>query len=232
MQCGKFVQTFLWEIVMEKENLSVEAEKTNADETGKKIIKIAQAPVRLLLLKIVLAAVLLCALGAGAYFGWKKITEIKLAKKYMRIERQLVLCRELVTVKLRYSEIVSIKKSGALGVAKSYSIVKYSGVARAGIADVSKIAPTVSRDGKSVSLTLPKSELLGNEIASQEIFDEKRSIFVPITMKEIFDGIEESRAGAAERLVAEGLLDDADAQAQAVLRASMTALGFENVAIR
>ena len=51
-------------------------------------------------------------------------------------------------------------------------------------------------------------------------------------MKEIFDGIEESRASAAERLVAEGLLDDADAQAQAVLRASMTALGFENVAIR
>ncbi|WP_315602575.1 DUF4230 domain-containing protein [Treponema socranskii] len=217
---------------MEKKNLSVEAEKTNADETGKKSIKAARFPLRLLLLKIVLAAVLLCALGAGAYFGWKKITEIKLAKKYMRIERQLVLCRELVTVKLRYSEIVSIKKSGALGVAKSYSIVKYSGVARAGIADVSKIASTVSKDGKSVSLTLPKSELLGNEIASQEIFDEKRSIFVPITMKEIFDGIEESRASAAERLVAEGLLDDADAQAQAVLRASMTALGFENVAIR
>ena len=96
---------------MEKENLSVEAEKTNAQSVGKKIIKIAQAPVRLLLLKIVLAAVLLCALGAGAYFGWKKITEIKLAKKYMRIERQLVLCRELVTVKLRYSEIVSIKKA-------------------------------------------------------------------------------------------------------------------------
>jgi len=52
MQCGKFVQTFLWEIVMEKENLSVEAEKTNAQSVGKKIIKIAQAPVRLLLLKI------------------------------------------------------------------------------------------------------------------------------------------------------------------------------------
>ena len=51
---------------MEKENLSVEAEKTNADETGKKSIKAARSPLRLLLLKIVLAAVLLCALGAGA----------------------------------------------------------------------------------------------------------------------------------------------------------------------
>ena len=217
---------------MEQENLSVEAKKMNAGEAGKRIIKAARAPVRRLLLKIVLAALLLCALGAGAYFGAKKISAVKLAKKYMRIERQLVLCRELVTVKLRYSEIVSIKKSGALGVAKSYSIVKYSGIARAGIADVSKITATVSKDGKSVSLTLPKSELLGNEIASQEVFDEKRSIFVPITMKEIFDGIEESRASAAERLVSEGLLEDADAQAQTVLRASMTALGFENVAIR
>ena len=217
---------------MKEERTSVEEKKRTAQSAAKKIIKAAQVPVRRLLLKIIFAALLLGALGVGAYFGRKKITEVKLAKKYMRIERQLVLCRELVTVKLRYSEIVSIKKRSALGVAKSYSIVKYSGVARAGIADVSKIAATVSKDGKSVSISLPKSELLGNEIASQEIFDEKRSIFVPITMKEIFDGIEESRASAAERLVAEGLLDDADAQAQAVLRASMTALGFENVAIR
>ena len=217
---------------MKEERTSVEEKKRTAQSAAKKIIKAAQVPVRRLLLKIILAALLLCALGAGAYFGRKKITEIKLTKKYMRIERQLVLCRELVTVKLRYSEIVSIKKRSALGVAKSYSIVKYSGVARAGIADVSKIAATVSKDGKSVSISLPKSELLGNEIASQEIFDEKRSIFVPITMKEIFDGIEESRASAAERLVAEGLLDDADAQAKAVILASMSALGFENVAIR
>ena len=223
---------FLREIDMKEERTSVEEKKRTAQNEAKKIIKAVQVPVRRLLLKIIFAALLLCALGAGAYFGRKKITEIKLAKKYMRIERQLVLCRELVTVKLRYSEIVSIKKSGALGVAKSYSIVKYSGVARAGIADVSKIAAIVSKDGKSVSISLPKSELLGNEIASQEIFDEKRSIFVPITMKEIFDGIEESRASAAERLVAEGLLDDADVQARAVLRASMTALGFENVTIR
>jgi len=223
---------FLWEIDMKEEHTSVEEKKRTAQSAAKKIIKATQVPVRRLLLKIIFAALLLGALGVGAYFGRKKITEVKLAKKYMRIERQLVLCRELVTVKLRYSEIVSIKKRSALGVAKSYSIVKYSGVARAGIADVSKIAATVSKDGKSVSISLPKSELLGNEIASQEIFDEKRSIFVPITMKEIFDGIEESRASAGERLVAEGLLDDADAQAQAVLRASMTALGFENVAIR
>ena len=217
---------------MKEERTSVEEKKRTAQSAAKKIIKAAQVPVRRLLLKIIFAALLLGALGVGAYFGRKKITEVKLAKKYMRIERQLVLCRELVTVKLRYSEIVSIKKTGALGVAKSYSIVKYSGVARAGIADVSKIAAIVSKDGKSVSISLPKSELLGNEIASQDIFDEKRSIFVPITMKEIFDGIEESRASAAERLVAEGLLDDADTQAKAVILASMSALGFENVAIR
>ena len=217
---------------MKEERTSVEEKKRTAQSAAKKIIKAAQVPVRRLLLKIILAALLLCALGAGAYFGRKKIFEIRLTKKYMRIERQLVLCRELVTVKVRYSEIVSIKKSGALGVAKSYSIVKYSGVARAGIADITKIKATVSKDGKSVSISLPKSELLGNEIASQEIFDEKRSIFVPITMKEIFDGIEESRASAAERLVAEGLLDDADTQAKAVILASMSALGFENVTIR
>ena len=223
---------FLWEIDMKEERTSVEEKKRTAQSAAKKIIKAAQVPVRRLLLKIIFAALLLGALGVGAYFGRKKITEVKLAKKYMRIERQFVLCRELVTVKLRYSEIVSIKKRSALGVAKSYSIVKYSGVARAGIADVSKIAATVSKDGKSVSISLPKSELLGNEIAFQEIFDEKRSIFVPITMKEIFDGIEESRASAGERLVAEGLLDDADAQAKAVILASMSALGFENVAIR
>ena len=121
---------FLREIDMKEERTSVEEKKRTAQSAAKKIIKAAQVPVRRLLLKIIFAALLLGALGVGAYFGRKKITEVKLAKKYMRIERQLVLCRELVTVKLRYSEIVSIKKRSALGVAKSYSIVKYSGVAR------------------------------------------------------------------------------------------------------
>lgn len=181
---------------------------------------------------IIIASVLvvLVALGVSAWFGIRKFAAVKYETKVALVSKQLSYCQELVTAKTRYSDIITLKKS--MGFAKSYSIVKYSGILRAGIADFTDISYDVKTDGKTIVLKLPKAELLGNELTSMEVFDEKQSIFVPITTQEIFDEIEAARQSTVEELVDEGLLEEAEEYAKKIITQHMKALGFENVDIR
>ncbi|MBP3710360.1 MAG: DUF4230 domain-containing protein [Treponema sp.] len=213
-------------------NTSETREKSRGERAGKKIVKAVAQPMQYLFLKILGIVIAVCALGAFCYFGWQKLTHVRIEKKYEMAERQLVRCQELVTLKMRYSDVASIKKSAALGLAKSYSIVKFTGVVRVGIADISKSKIVVSADGKTVTVTLPKSEILGNDIESMTVFDEKGSIFVPIKTQEIFENIDEARKSASDNLLAGGVLSDADVQAEVAVRAMLQTLGFKTVVIK
>lgn len=147
------------------------------------------------------------------------------------VSQQLLSVQELITQKYRYSDIITLKKS--LGFSRSYSIVKFTGIVRAGIEDVSKITFKISDSskGKVIKLKVPKSEILGNEIIDQSVFDEKRSVFVPITTQEIFDEIDLVRTNIAEEIVGEGFLEEADSQAQKTITQMMYSLGFDLVEI-
>ena len=175
---------------------------------------------------VVISLVLLC----GAYFGLKRFTLVKTENKLALVDRQLSFCQELVTAKYRYSDIITLKK--ASGFAKSYSIIKYTGLIRAGISDITDISYSVSLDGKTITLTVPPAEVLGNEIVSQGVFDEKQSIFVPISTQEVFDEIEKAKAEALEEMIAEGVLDEARDYSIRIITQFMLALGFEEVKIR
>lgn len=174
---------------------------------------------------LILAAASFC----GIYFGVRRYTKVRLEKKYVMVDRQLSLCQELVTAKYRYSDIITIKKSA--GFSKSYSIVKYTGIIRAGLADVMEVYYSISPDRKSVYLEIPKTEILGNEIVTQEVFDEKQSIFVPITTQEIFAEIQEAKNQAAEDMIAEGILKEARDYAVKIISQAMYACGFEQVVV-
>ncbi len=176
----------------------------------------------------IVTILLLCAIFVGGgYFTLKKFTKVESQSKSALVEKQLFYCQEFVTAKYRYSDIVSLKKSS--GFAKSYSIVKYTGILRVGIADMTDISYSLSIDGKKVHLKVPPAEILGNDLVSQEVFDEKQSIFVPITTQEIFDEIEEARDLAAEDMVTEGILDEAREYAIRILTQFMLSAGFEEV---
>ena len=165
----------------------------------------------------------------AAYVGWTKISKPTVENKYLIVDQQLSFCQELVTLKYRYSDIVSIKKSAAFS--SSHSIVKYSGIIRAGIADITYVDFNISPDGKTLRITLPDAEILGNEIVSQEVFDEKQSIFVPITFQEVMDQIENSKKEALEEIIADGVLDDAKEYAKKIVKQIMLAAGFEEVLV-
>lgn len=185
------------------------------------------AKVVLRIVTILVIAVILLAVG---YFGYKKLTFVKSENKTALVDRQLSFCQELVTEKYRYSDIITLKK--ASGFARSYSIIKYTGLIRAGIADFTDISYSISLDGKTIMLNIPPAEILGNEVVSQSVFDEKHSIFVPISTQEIFDEIERAKAEAVEDMIAEGVLDDAREYAVRIITQFMLALGFEEVRIK
>ena len=186
--------------------------------------------IKKIVIKIILVIVLLLAALCGSYIGFRRFGTVKTESKLALVDKQLSFCQELVTAKYRYSDIITLKKTS--GFAKSYSIIKYTGVIRAGIADITDVSYSVSLDGKSITLSVPAAEVLGNEIVSQSVFDEKQSIFVPISTQEIFDEIERAKAEALEDMIAEGVLEEARDYTVRVITQFMLALGFEEVKIK
>ena len=183
-----------------------------------------------IILRLVTIVMIAGILAVGGWFGLKKFTAVKYENKLALVDKQLSYCQELVTAKYRYSDIITLKKTS--GWAKSYSIIKYTGVVRAGLADITDVSYSVSIDGKTISLKVPEAEILGNEIVSQSVFDEKQSIFVPISTQDIFDEIDRAKAEALEDMISEGVLDEAREYSVRIIRQFMLALGFEEVVIK
>ena len=182
-----------------------------------------------ILTKIIIILILLIVLlGGGYYITSKKLTpktEVNIAV----VMNQLSYCQELVTAKYHYSDIISIKKSVMLS--KSLSIIKYSGIIRIGISDITQSDIDVYNEGKAVRIKLPDVEILGNDLTSQEVFDENHSIFVPITLDDVFSEIERAKDNTLEELVDDGVLNEARENAKKVVQQIMLAAGFEEVIV-
>ncbi len=173
--------------------------------------------------------------GASLFFcvryGLEKFKETVLEKKHAMVERQLLDCAELVTCKMHYSDIITMKKKGAFGNTKSFAIIRYKGILRAGLKDVSKIKFYITDEGKKIRIRVPAAELLGNDILYQEIFDEQQSLFKRITAQEMFSEIENAREEAAMEIIEEGFLDEADSRVDEVLIQMMHNMGFTEIKI-
>ncbi len=184
-----------------------------------------------ILLKITLILILAIAAGIGGFYGFNKISEIKTEKRVALATAEMQKCAELISVKNYYSDIVSIKKTRIAGLAKSFSIVRYEGILRAGIADLSLCDVKVSQNGKKVEIVIPECEVLGNDISDIEVFDEDRSIFVSVTMKEMVDEINLSRESSKEKLIEAGILEEARQQAIMIIKNIFRAAGFSDVRV-
>ncbi len=182
-----------------------------------------------ILTKIIIILILIMIILGAGYFVFTKKLQPQKEVNLLVVQNQLVYCQELVTLKYRYSDILSIKKSVALS--KSFSIIKYSGVVRIGIPDVTLSDIELYNEGKGVKIKLPDVEVLGNDITSQEVFDESHSIFVPITLDDVFVEIERSKNATLEELLDEGIMNEARENAKKVIQQIMMAAGFEEVIV-
>ncbi|MBB5226395.1 DUF4230 domain-containing protein [Treponema ruminis] len=201
-------------------------------EKEAKILNLLTKSVCKILTKIILILALLAALFFGGKFSWQKLGEIKTEKSSAIVFRELEKCAELVTVKNTYSDIISIKKTRIAGFAKTFSIVKYSGVIRGGISDISKSQVKVSDRGRSVKVILPALEVLSNDISSIEVFDESKSIFVSISIKEIMEEIRHNQDTASIQILETGFLKEGESQTIKIIESILYAAGFKEVEVR
>ncbi|MBR5965323.1 MAG: DUF4230 domain-containing protein [Treponema sp.] len=183
--------------------------------------------------KVVLRVVTIVLVAAAAFlfaaFAFNKLQKVRVQNKRAAVERELAECAELVLYKMRYSDIITIKKRGAI--AKAFTIVRYSGVLRAGIENIRDCQIEISSNGKDLRVLIPPTVLLGNDIQSQEVFDEQQRLFTRISAQEIFDQIDAAKQEAADEILAQGLLDDADARAKQVISSLLRPLGFSTVTV-
>lgn len=209
--------------------------KKSADNSKKsgpgKTLKLLSKFINKILFKIILILALLCALFFGGKFSWQKLGEIKAEKSSAIVFRELEKCAELVTVKNSYSDIISIKKTRIAGFAKSFSIIKYTGVIRGGIKDISKAQVKISERGKKARVILPKMEVLSNDISSIEVFDESKSIFVSISVKEIMEEIRFNQETASTEILETGFLSEAESHAAKIFESILYASGFKEVEV-
>ena len=168
----------------------------------------------------------------GAYYGWKKFTKIQIERKYSTISSQIQEVAELTAIKYTYNDVVSIKKSAVGGMSKAYSIVKYTGIIRVGIRDVSDIGINISPDGNSVSVKVPRSEILENALLSQEVFDEKDGVFVGVNTKEVMEEIKRAMEGQLASIKESGIEKDADKKVKSLLESMIKGAGYDSVSVK
>lgn len=175
------------------------------------------------------AGVWLLARGAGG--AWDSLSRERAEKRRALATSSVRLCGELTAVKNDYSGIVSVKKSRIAGLARSYAIVRYEAVLRAGVRDITDARVEVSDDGSSVRVVLPRCEVLENSITDIDIFDESQSVFVSVTTGDILSEVRRSRDETQAAQVEAGILREAESQSARVVTAVLTAAGFGRVEV-
>lgn len=170
-------------------------------------------------------AVLLIALLVAAFFAYRYFTKEPEEQPPVInadiVTKQLLEVQELVTVEYRYTNMGVFEDQKdfygwSVPLTKKSFIVSYDGIIKAGV-DLSGLNVQVS--GNTVSVTIPKAEIMSHEIVedSVEIFDEKDNIFNPIKIED-YAGFTQDQKGKIELKVQEdGLLDQAYQRAQSTI---------------
>jgi len=99
-------------------------------------------------------------------------------------------------------------------------LVMYDGEIKAGI-NFSGITVDVNQDERIITVALPKSTVLNNNIPQEaiEVLEVKNSLFNEISFDDYNDFIASQKPAAEQKAIELGLLDDADREAQAIVRA-------------
>lgn len=98
-------------------------------------------------------------------------------------------------------------------------VYSYDGVVKAGI-DFTSIEVEKDDLKKTITVTLPASEILDCSIDPEtfELYDEKNSVFNPVSITDYNDSLEEMAEAAREDALAKGVLERADSNAQILIK--------------
>lgn len=167
---------------------------------------------------IALIAFIVIALGAGLYFGKSLSSESRITKlgfedmgelatqaAYCTMVEDTEAARDLFGVEIPFTQ--------------SRLIYSYDVIVRAGL-DFEQIEWSVDEPNKVIEVKLPEIKVLNSELDTEsfKLYLEDESIFRRISMEENNDSMIEMEENARRQAVGNGLLDEARANAEAILR--------------
>ncbi len=181
-----------------------------------------------------LLAVITIALCAFLYIRDNTVTKQTNTSKLVTAE--IIQAIELTTIKYRYQAQVLVEKDLSVfgyRLFDSHNIVFFDGIIHAGIdfTDAKSIQVRTNPITNSISVILPETKILSNNIESQEVFDEDRSVFLPISVQSVFDEINVQRNIQSQRFIDSGGLQEAQQRSELLVERLLSAMGFEKITI-
>ncbi len=133
---------------------------------------------------------------------------------------------ELSVLEYRYTDVMELNRKFVVG-GSSTSLVRFSGVVKAGIADVTAVRADYDADAGKIEITLPRSSIIENvvDVGTVKFWDIKRNIFVPIKTELKLQEISAFKEKVARELEASGFLSEADARAAEIVSSLYSGFG-------
>lgn len=167
---------------------------------------------------IALIAVIVIALGAGLYFGKSLSSESRITKLGFKDMGELATQAAYCTM-VEDTEAARDLFGVEIPFTQSRLIYSYDVIVRAGL-DFEQIEWSVDEPNKVIEVKLPEIKVLNSELDTEsfKLYLEDESIFRRISMEENNDSMIEMEENARRQAVGNGLLDEARANAEAILR--------------
>ncbi len=175
-----------------------------------------------------LVHLLRAALGSGTFLNVEQPTVVRQIQQLQRLETVLYTLENVVEGEHDYTNLLP-----KLLTADRILLIGHGEVV-AGV-DLGKIASAdVSVQGRSVTLRLPKAEILSTRIDNQKtrVYTRDTGILVPVDPNLETDVRREAERQLREAALKDGILDAAGRNARATLTSFLKGLGFEQVDIR
>jgi len=134
---------------------------------------------------------------------------------------------ELAVLEYRYTDVMELNRKFFLG-GPSTSLVRFSGVIKAGIEDTSRISAHYDREASRISISLPAIDILDNtiDVSTVRIWDIKRNLFVPITTELKLQELTLFKETIEKELTRTGFLTDAEVRARELIASLYAGFGM------
>lgn len=162
-------------------------------------------------------------------------TKQQIERKSDFVSEKLVSISELATARYDYSNVISIKdslsfKDISIPFTEKSFVIKYTGYITAGL-DLTKATFTINKD--ILNINIPQCTILSHTVNEDEIyvFDEKTSIFNPLTMDDMLKEILDEKSKTEAEVVGEGFLDQVTVDTLQLLEEIFSNSDFKEVKV-
>ena len=151
------------------------------------------------------------------------------------IMSKIVHIQELATIKYNYAGVIGYKDAMKLfklnvPLTEKYFLLKYNGYLKAGV-DFNRIKVDVHED--KVHVSMPRAKIFDIVIDenSVTVYNESENAFNPIKISDYNQALSSEKETMRKDAVSQGILKDANRQAELIVKSLLQEMGFKDVDI-